>query len=113
MAIVDFSSLKSHSLTIRPSLTSATLEEALGIFSKVTVLKSEPFNEKDEVCRSFLVEIFTKSLLIGGMYDLLHLRRKYTIYSSITIFVNILTEKICKRLPKKLALGQIYNTKMQ
>ena len=32
-----------------------------GILSKVTLLKSVHSNEKDEVCHSFLVKIFTKS----------------------------------------------------
>ena len=38
-----------------------------GIFSKVTILKSEHSNKKDEVCHSFLVEISTKSILTGGV----------------------------------------------
>ena len=48
-------------------MTSATLEGAQGIFSKNTFLKSVRSNEKDEVCYSFLVEIFTKSLHRGGV----------------------------------------------
>ena len=49
------------------SATSATSEGAQGIFSKITFLKSVRSNEKDEVCHSFLVEIFTKSLHRGGV----------------------------------------------
>ena len=51
-------------------LTLATLvtsEGAQGIFSKITFLKSVCSNEKDEVCHSFVVEIFTKSLHRGGV----------------------------------------------
>jgi hypothetical protein len=48
-------------------VTSATSEWAQGIFSKITFLKSVRSNEKDEVCHSFLVEIFTKSLNRGGV----------------------------------------------
>ena len=49
------------------SATSATSEGAQGIFSKITFLKSVRSNEKDEVCHSFVVEIFTKSLHRGGV----------------------------------------------
>ena len=49
------------------SATSATSEGAQGIFSKITFLKSVCSNEKDEVCHSFVVEIFTKSLHRGGV----------------------------------------------
>ena len=49
------------------SATSATSEGAQGIFSKVTFMKSVHSNQKDEVCHSFLVEIFTKSLHRGGV----------------------------------------------
>jgi hypothetical protein len=48
--------------------SSATSEWAQGIFSKITFLKSVRSKEKDEVCHSFLVEIFTKSLHRGGVY---------------------------------------------
>ena len=51
-------------------MTSATLassEGAQGIFSKITFSKSVRSNEKDEVCHSFLVKIFTKSLHRGGV----------------------------------------------
>ena len=48
------------------SATSATSEGAQGIFSKITFLKSGRSNKKDEVCHSFVVEIFTKSLHRGG-----------------------------------------------
>ena len=50
------------------SATSVTSEGAQGIFSEITFLKSVRSNEKDEVCHSFLVEIFTKSLHRGGVY---------------------------------------------
>ena len=49
------------------SATSATSEGAQGIFSKITFLKSVRSNEKDEVCHSFVVKIFTKSLHRGGV----------------------------------------------
>ena len=49
------------------SATSATSEGAQGIFSKITFLKSVRSNEKGEVCHSFVVEIFTKSLYRGGV----------------------------------------------
>ena len=52
---------------------SATSEGAQGIFSKITFLKSGRSNEKDEVCHSFLVEIFTKSLHRGGVSELVNL----------------------------------------
>ena len=48
---------------------SATSEGAQGIFSKITFLKSVRSNGKDEVCHSFVVEIFTKSLHRGGVLD--------------------------------------------
>ena len=48
-------------------MTSATSEGAQGIFSKITFLKSVRSNKKDEVCYSFVVEIFTKSLHRGGV----------------------------------------------
>ena len=54
----------------RGRLTSATLassEGAQGTFSKITFSKSVRSNKKDEVCHSFLVEIFTKSLHRGGV----------------------------------------------
>jgi hypothetical protein len=38
-----------------------------GFFSKITFLKLVLSNEKDEVCHSFLVKIFTKSLHRGGV----------------------------------------------
>ena len=41
---------------------------AQGIFSKITL--SVRSNEKDEVCHSFLVKIFTKSLHRGGVSTL-------------------------------------------
>ena len=56
------------------SATSATSEGAQGIFSKITFLKSVHSNEKDEVCHSFVVEIFTKSLHKGGVPTLMPLR---------------------------------------
>ena len=46
-------------------MTTATSEGALGIFSKITVLISVHSNQKDEICHSFLVEIFTKSFHRG------------------------------------------------
>ena len=49
------------------SATSATSEGAQGIFSKITFLKSVRSNKKDEVCHSFVVQIFTKSLHRGGV----------------------------------------------
>jgi hypothetical protein len=49
------------------SATSATSEGAQGIFSNVTFLKSVFSKEKDEVCHSFLVKIFAKSLHRGGV----------------------------------------------
>ena len=49
------------------SATSGTSEGAQGIFSKITFLKSVRSNEKDEVCPSFVVEIFTKYLHRGGV----------------------------------------------
>ena len=49
------------------SATSATSEGAQGIFSKITFLKSVRSNKKDEVCHSYLVKIFTKSLHRGGV----------------------------------------------
>jgi hypothetical protein len=49
------------------SATLATSEGAQGIFSKITFLKSVHSKEKDEVCHSFLVKIFTKSLQRGGV----------------------------------------------
>ena len=49
------------------SAISASSEGAQGIFSKITFSKSVHSNEKDEVCHSFLVEIFTKSLHRGGV----------------------------------------------
>ena len=51
------------------SATSATSEGAQGIFSKITFLKSVRSNKKDEVCHSFVVEIFTKSLHRGGVIN--------------------------------------------
>ena len=57
------------------SLTSATLatsEGAQGIFSKNTFLKSVRSNKKDEVCHSFLVKTFTKSLNRGGVKSALY-----------------------------------------
>jgi hypothetical protein len=48
-------------------VTSATSEGAQGFFSKITFLKLVLSNEKDEVCHSFLVKIFTKSLHRGGV----------------------------------------------
>ena len=48
------------------SATSAS-EGAQGIFSKITFLKSVHSKEKDKVCHSFLVDIFTKSLHRGGV----------------------------------------------
>ena len=56
------------------SATSATSEGAQGIFSKITFLKSVRSNKKDEVCQSFLVVIFTKSLHRGGVPWLSKLR---------------------------------------
>ena len=47
--------------------TSATSEGAQGIFSKITFLKSVRSNKKDEVCHSFLIKNFTKSLHRGGV----------------------------------------------
>ena len=57
-----------HYFEFQGRLTSATLasEGAQGIFSKITFLKSVHSNQKDEVCHSFLVDIFTKSLHRGG-----------------------------------------------
>ena len=52
------------------SATSTSSEGAQGIFSKITFLKSVRSNEKDEVCHSFLVEIFTKSLHRGGVLQI-------------------------------------------
>ena len=49
------------------SATSASSEGAHGIFSKITFSKSVRSNEKDEVCHSFIREIFTKSLHRGGV----------------------------------------------
>ena len=52
-----------HYFEFQGGLTSATLatsEGAQGIFSKIIFLKSVRSNEKDEVCRNFLVKIFTK-----------------------------------------------------
>jgi hypothetical protein len=49
------------------SATSATSEGAQGNFSKITFLKSVRSKEKDVVCHSFLVKIFTKSLHRGGV----------------------------------------------
>ena len=40
---------------------------ASGIFSKITFLKSVRSKKKDEVCHSFLVKTFTKSLHRGGV----------------------------------------------
>ena len=48
------------------------LREAEGFFLKDTFLKSEISNEKDEVCLSFLVNIFTKTLLTGGVWALVN-----------------------------------------
>ena len=47
--------------------TSASSEGAQGFFSKIIFSKSVRSNEKDEVCHSFLVKIFTKSLHRGGV----------------------------------------------
>jgi hypothetical protein len=47
--------------------TLATSEGVQGIFSKITFLKSVLSNKKDEVCHSFLVKNFTKSLHRGGV----------------------------------------------
>ena len=49
------------------SATLATSEGAQGIFSKITFLISVCSNEKDVVCHSFVVKIFTKSLHRGGV----------------------------------------------
>ena len=50
------------------SATLATSEGAQGIFSKITFLISVCSNEKDVVCHSFVVKIFTKSLHRGGVF---------------------------------------------
>ena len=50
---------------MQPPVTSATSEGAQGNFSKITFLKSVRSSKKDEVCHSFLVEIFTKSVHRG------------------------------------------------
>ena len=50
---------------MRPPLTSVISEGAQGIFSKVTVLRSERSNKKDDECHSFLVKISTKYLFTG------------------------------------------------
>ena len=42
-------------------------EGAQGIFSKITFSKSVHSNKKDDVCHSFLVKIFIKSLHRGGV----------------------------------------------
>ena len=47
------------------SVTLATSKGAQGFLSKITFLKSVRSNEKDKVCHSFLVQIFTKSLHRG------------------------------------------------
>ena len=48
-------------------MTSVTSERGKGIFSKITFLKSLHSSKKDELCPSFEVEIFTKSLHRGGV----------------------------------------------
>ena len=53
-----FLASKSHSLTMRPPLTSVISEGAQGFFSKVTVLKSERSNKKNYECHSFLVKVW-------------------------------------------------------
>ena len=47
--------------------TSATSEGAQGIFLEKTFLKSVHSKEKDEVCLSILVKIYTKSVHRGGL----------------------------------------------
>ena len=49
------------------------LRRGSGNFFKITFLKSVRSNEKDEVCHSFVVEIFTKSLHRGGVIVLYEL----------------------------------------
>ena len=59
--------------------TSATTEEAQGFVSKVTFSKLVcSYGKKDEVCLSLLVEIFTKSFLVGGV-KLLYIQTMYTL----------------------------------
>ena len=52
---------------MRPALTSVTSEGAQGVFSKVTFLRSECSNKKDEIYHSFLVKI-TKPPLTEGVH---------------------------------------------
>ena len=59
-------------------LTSATTKEAQGFVSKVTFSKLVCSYEKDYICLSLLVEIFTKSFLVGGV-KLLYIQTMYTL----------------------------------
>ena len=78
---LNFFSIKIPLLDHRPPLTSATSEEAQVFFSQNTFLKSECSNKKYEVCHNFLIEIFTKSLLTGGVPPVnLYLKFEYAVH---------------------------------
>ena len=83
------------------SATSATSEGAQGIFSKITFLKSVHSNEKDEVCHSFLVNIFTKSLHRGGVPIYIQLCSvEHMLNSSLTFFSSKLDSPVIKTLER-------------
>ena len=61
LASFEFLQPQNPSLDHAASFDFDDLRRGQGIFSKNIFLESERSNKKDEVCRSFLVEIFTKS----------------------------------------------------
>jgi hypothetical protein len=82
------------------SATSVTSEGAQGIFSKITFLKSVNSTEKDEVCHSFLVKIFTKSLHRGGVLQQHEPKRLgFVIYLGLHMHQ---FQKYCLLRPKKV-----------
>ena len=58
-------------------------------FQKLSFLKSEHSNKKDEVCHSFLVKIVTKSLLKGGVETDSTFRYKHGFFVNCKLVINL------------------------